>query len=94
MLEAIEEKINYEIIKYEDTIELIKEDGIAKEKKKQIFELIIRAEKENNEKGIIIKNIDENNINMIIDKISNYTFSKVIEFLDDNSISYQKIEFI
>lgn len=59
-----------------------------------LFELLIRAEKENNNKGITItkRTIDE--INDIVEKIKDYNYSKTIEYLTDHSIEYKELKFM
>lgn len=58
------------------------------------FELLVRAEKENNSKGISItkKTIDE--INDIVENIKDWDYSKTVSYLKDNSIKYKELKFI
>ena len=58
------------------------------------FELLVRAEKENNSKGISItkKTIDE--INDIVENIKDWDYSKTVSYLKDNAIEYKELKFI
>lgn len=86
MLSCKENNVNCEILKY------IKYD--LKGKKIDTYDLIVRAEENIKENGIIIKdkNIDE--LNKIIADISKYNFNEVIKYLRENSIFYEDIKFI
>ena len=86
MLSCKENNVNCEILKY------IKYD--LKGKEIDIYELIVRAEENIKENGIIIKDKDIDELNKIIADISKCNFNEVIKYLRENSISYEDIKFI
>lgn len=86
MLGYKENNVNCEILKY------LKYDLQGKEI--DIYELIIRAEENIKENGIIIKDKGLDEVNKIIVDISEYNFSQVINYLKENSIAYEEIKFI
>lgn len=86
MLSYKENKVNCEILKY------LKYD--LKGKEIDVYELIVRAEENIKENGIIIKDKSIEDLNKIIADISEYNFKEVINYLKENSISYEEIKFI
>ena len=86
MLEYKENNVNCEILKY------LKYD--LKGKKIDIYELIVRAEENIKENGIIIKDKSIDELNKIIADISECSFNEVINYLKENSIYYEEIKFI
>lgn len=86
MLEFKENNVNCEILKY------LKHDLEGKEI--DIYELIIRAEEDIKENGIIIKDKSIDELNKIIADINEYKFSDAINYLKENSIFYEEIKFI
>ena len=86
MLNCKENNVNCEILKY------LKYD--LKGKEIDIYELIVRAEENIKEKGIIIKDRSIEDLNKIIANISEYDFNEVINYLIENSISYEEIKFV
>lgn len=86
MLNYKENNVNCEILKY------LKYD--LKGKEIDVYELIVRAEENIKENGIIIKDKSIEELNKIIADISEYKFSDVINYLKENSIFYEEIKFI
>lgn len=86
MLGFKENNVNCEILKY------LKHDLEGREI--DIYELIVRAEENIKENGIIIKDKSIDELNRIITDISEYKFSDVIKYLKENSIFYEEIKFI
>lgn len=86
MLNYKENNVNCEILKY------LKYD--LKGKEIDIYELIVRAEENIKENGIIIKDKSIEELNKIIADISEYNFNEVINYLKENTISYEEIKFI
>ena len=86
MLGYKENNVNCEILKY------LKYDLQGKEI--DIYELIIRAEENIKENGIIIKDKSIDELNKIIADIGEYNFNQVINYLKQNSIFYEEIKFI
>lgn len=77
MINSIENKINYQLLKTNEK-----------------YEIIIRAEKNNEKEGLSIANMDINVLNSIIDNVKDFTYSEVIKYLEDSNITYQKVEFV
>ena len=86
MLNYKENNVNCEILKY------LKYD--LKGKEIDIYELIVRAEENIKENGIIIKDRSIEELNKIIADISEYNFNEVIKYLKENSIYCEEIKFI
>lgn len=86
MVNCKENNVNCEILKY------LKYD--LKGKEIDIYELIVRAEENIKENGIIIKDKSIEELNKIIADISEYNFNEVINYLKENTISYEDIKFI
>ncbi len=86
MLGYKENNVNCEILKY------LKYDLQGKEI--DIYELIIRAEENIKENGIIIKDKGLDELNKIIADIGEYNFSQVINYLNEKSVFYEEIKFI
>lgn len=86
MLEYKENNVNCEILKYlKYTL-----DGREIEN----YDLVIRAEESIKDKGLIIKEKNIEELNKIIANIGEYNFRQVINYLKENSIVYEKIQFI
>lgn len=86
MLGYEENTVNYEILKY------LKYNLEGKEI--DVYELIVRAEENIKENGIIIKDKSIDELNKIIADISEFNFSQVINYLKENGVSYEEIKFI
>ena len=86
MLSYKENKVNCEILKY------LKYD--LKGKEIDVYELIVRAEENIKENGIIIKDKNIEELNKIIADVSECNFNEVINYLRKNSIFYEDIKFI
>lgn len=83
MIEIFEERIN---------VEMIKQESI--DKNKCTYSSIIRGENEKSKKGIIIKELKQDEAEKIISTIKDMKLDKVIEYLKQMEISYSIIEFI
>lgn len=77
MINSIENKINYQLLKTNEK-----------------YEIIIRAEKNNEKEGLSIANMDINVLNSIIDNVKDFTYLEVIKYLENNKIPYNKVQFI
>lgn len=86
MLNYKENNVNCEILKY------LKYDLEGNEI--DVYELIVRAEENIKDNGIIIKDKSLDELNKIIADIGEYNFSQVINYLKQNSIFYEEIKFI
>lgn len=58
------------------------------------FELLIRAEENKKEQGIIIVKDTIKEIKDIVEIIKDYTFSETIEYLDKFSINYKEVKYM
>ena len=58
------------------------------------YEIIIRAEKNNEKEGLSIANMDINVLNSIIDNVKDFTYLELIKYLENNKIPYNKVQFI
>lgn len=82
MIEYYDNKINSEILKYND--------------KENAFEIIIRGEAANNNCGLIVCSDNNNQLNYkkVIQEISELKLNEVEQYLIKNKIKYNKIQFI
>ena len=79
MLEAIKDKINFELIQIEDST----------------IEIIIRGEEKNKNIGVKINiNAENLNIEDLKNSIMNMNYRQVIDFLNKNNIKYNNIKFL
>ena len=58
------------------------------------FELLIRAEENKKEQGIIIVKDTIKEIKDIVEIIKDYIFSETIEYLDKFSINYKEVKYM
>ena len=58
------------------------------------FELLIRAEENKKEQGIIIVKDTIKEIKDLVEIIKDYTFSETIEYLDKFSINYKEVKYM
>ncbi len=82
MLESFDNKINMEILKYND--------------KENLFEIIIRGETNRKNSGIIIhfENNEQLEYKKFLKEISDLKLNEVEQYLLKNKIEYNKIQFI
>ena len=83
MIEVLKERINVGIIKQESI-----------DQSKCIYSIIIRGENGKSPKGLIIKELKQDEAEKIISTIKDMKLDKVIEYLKQMEISYSIIEFI
>lgn len=86
MVSYKENNVNCEILKH------LKYD--LKGKEIDVYELIVRAEENIKDNGIIIKDKSLDELNKIIADISEFNFSQVINYLKEKSVLYEEIKFI
>ena len=82
MIENFEEKINIELLKFNNSGE--------------ISEIIIRGEESHKNKGIIIHYIDNKNVDYkkICEDIKNYKLQDVQNYLTKNGVIYNIVDFL
>lgn len=86
MVSYKENNVNCEILKH------LKYD--LKGQEIDVYELIVRAEENIKDNGIIIKDKSLDELNKIIADISEFNFSQVINYLKEKSVLYEEIKFI
>lgn len=82
MIETFKEKINIELIKFDNN--------------EEISEIIIRGEESQKNKGIIIHYVDNKAVDYkkICEDIKNYKLQEVQNYLSQNGILYNMVDFI